>query len=169
MRSGLGQESVPCCTFPVFSRGRAASAGCGDWLVCSDPVMGCELWDQRLYTLMSLPWHHAVNSDATWDPASSASGKLVWQSTDVLELCEWPQIPSSTAGNTSQQRVYDPSDVNKYLGHCWGRNEDDDMQDCQVTGVITGSVYSGQRVVCTALYDYDLHPVNTDSTWRQRW
>ena len=38
------------------------------------------------------------------------------------------------------------------------------MQDCQVTGVITGSVYSGQRVVCTALYDYDLHPVNTDST-----
>ena len=23
--------------------------------------------------------------------------------------------------------------------------------------------------VCTALYDYDLHPVNTDSSWRQRW
>lgn len=37
------------------------------------------------------------------------------------------------------------------------------MQDCQVIGVIIGSVYSVLRV-CTALYDYDLHPVNTDSS-----
>ena len=109
-----------------------------------------------------------------WHPGTtcitSASGKLAWQSTDVLcwALAEWPQIPSR-AGNISQQRVYYLSDVNKYLGHCWGRNEDDDMQDCQVIGVIIGSVYSVLRV-CTALYDYDLHPVNTDSSWqRHRW
>ena len=37
------------------------------------------------------------------------------------------------------------------------------MQDCQVIGVIIGSVYSVLRV-CTAPYDYDLHPVNTDSS-----
>lgn len=120
----------------------------GDWSAV------IQWWAVRPETVETVHSHELRHDTMQWtvtppgDSASSASGKLVWQSTDVLELCEWPQIPSSTAGNNSQQRVYDPSDVNKYLGHCWGRNEDDDMQDCQVTGVIIGSVYSGQRVVC---------------------
>ena len=154
----LCQCPVPCSTFHCDHQRQ--SRQCGEGLVCSDQWWACELRHETVHT--SLTWHHAVNSDTR--PASSASGKLVWPSTDVLCELQWARIPSR-AGNNSQQRVYYLSDVNKYLGHCWGRNEDDDMQDCQVIGVIIGSVYSVPRV-CTALYDYDLHPVNTDSSWR---
>ena len=123
---------------PSLCSGRAASAGCGG-LVCSDPVMGCETWDCGDCTLSwAETWHHAVNSDTTRRFSIFSFREIsvtiywcvgaVWVTPDTIIYSRQQQ----------RQRVYDLSDVNKYLGHCWGRNEEeDDMQDCQVIGVIT--------------------------------